>query len=85
MEELVRRVVDLVRQVVREELDARLAGTEDDPLLGAEQTAEHLHVSTQRVYDLVTQRKLERVGPKGTRLLIRRSELDRFVARRKAV
>jgi excisionase family DNA binding protein len=63
-------------------VEARLAGTEDDPLLDAEEAAEYLHVSRQRVYDLTAQGRLQRVGAKGTRLLVRRSELDRFLAGR---
>jgi len=70
---------ELVREVVREQL----AGTEDDPLLDAEEAAAHLHFSVQRVYDLVAQGRIERVGPKGTRLLLRRSTLDAFLARRR--
>jgi excisionase family DNA binding protein len=73
---------DHIRTIVREELDARLAGTEDDPLLDRDEAADYLHVSRQRISDLTAQGRLRREGAKGSRYLVRRSELDRFLTER---
>lgn len=69
---------DLVERIV----SVKLALAEPDPWLDAKAAAEHLHVSVQRVHDLVSQGRLPRHGAKGHRLRFRRSELDAYLESR---
>jgi excisionase family DNA binding protein len=68
----------IVREVVREEL----AGSEDDPLLSRAEAADYLRCSEQRISDLTSQGRVRRSGQKGTKYVVRRSELERFLSDR---
>jgi excisionase family DNA binding protein len=57
----------------------RLVESRPDGWLNAEQAAEYLACSRDRLYDLVQIRKLE-AQRDGRRLLFRRSDLDAYVA-----
>ena len=76
VEALAERVAPLVASL----LGDRLAPG-PEPWIGVRAAAEHLGCKPQRVYDLVSRRDDSRIPVKreGSRLLFRRSELDRWV------
>jgi excisionase family DNA binding protein len=76
-------LVDAVAARVLELLDERGQLEPDDPLLDVDETAEYMRCKRQRVYDLHHARKIFAVRD-GTRLLFRRSELDRYLEGRAA-
>ena len=61
--------------IVTEALSAK-----PEPFIGVDQAAEHLACKPQRIYDLVSQRRLDSHRD-GRRLLFRRSDLDAYLAR----
>lgn len=70
LEQIARRVADLL-------LDQ---APEADPWLNVTEAAEHCRCSTQRIYDLKSQGRLQ-AGQDGTRVLFRRSTLDAYLER----
>src|SRR5256885_13574044 len=72
-------VVELIARraaaIVTEALSAK-----PEPFIGVDQAAEHLACKPQRIYDLVSQRRLDSHRD-GRRLLFRRSDLDAYLAR----
>ena len=67
--EVTRRVVEQMRQAVQDE----------NALLTTAEAAAYLRASEQRIYDLVTQRRL-RPEKDGRRNLFRRADLDAYLA-----
>lgn len=77
-------LVDLVAERVLEILDQRGDLEPDDPWLDVDEAAAHIKASSkQRIYDLHHQRRII-AGRDGTRLVFRRSELDRYLEGRSA-
>jgi excisionase family DNA binding protein len=76
-------VIETIVSKVIEELDAR-GPLDVDPLLDVAETAQYLRAKPQRIYDLHSARKIFAVRD-GTRLLFRRSELDRYLEGRGVV
>jgi excisionase family DNA binding protein len=72
-------VIDVIARraatIVSDELSAK-----PEPFIGVGEAAEHLACKPQRIYDLVSQRRLE-FHRDGRRLLFRRSDLDAYLAR----
>jgi excisionase family DNA binding protein len=56
----------------------QLAGAPSSPYLTVAEAADYLRCSRQRVYDLLTSRRLSRLKD-GTRTLLRRDELDAWL------
>jgi excisionase family DNA binding protein len=73
LDELVDRVVELVLA----RLEGAAAGS---PYLNVREAAEYLRCKPQRIYDLLSSRRLMKYGDGGRPLLLR-SELDEYVAR----
>jgi excisionase family DNA binding protein len=74
-------IEELIEQKIEEAL-ARRHAREDDPWLTSAQTAEYLGVAVATIHDYVNGGKLPRHGARKTRLLFRRSDLDRYVETR---
>lgn len=75
---------ELVDEIVRRVRDSLIAEADaPEPWIGVEQAAEHLSCRRQRIYDLVGQRAANGfpVRKDGSRLLFKRSQLDRWVER----
>lgn len=70
--------VDAVADRVAELMADRIT-TEPEPWIGVEQACAHLDCSRQRIYDLVSLRRIP-FAKEGNRLLFKRSELDEWVA-----
>ncbi len=75
-EELVEAVAQRAAEIVLEQL---AAPDQSSPWLTVPEAAEYLRASRQRIYDLLSSRRLTRHRD-GTRVLIRRDELDRYLA-----
>jgi excisionase family DNA binding protein len=74
-----------VREIVRDAIETALAQQQqpdDDPWLTYEQAAEYIGLARSTIWDLVNDGDLPRHGPRRTRLLFRRSDLDRYVESR---
>jgi excisionase family DNA binding protein len=75
-EELVEAIAQRAAELVLAELaDLRGPAAEEPPLLSVEEAADFLRADRQRVYDLCSSGRLERVKD-GARTLIRRSDLE---------
>jgi excisionase family DNA binding protein len=72
--ELIELVADRAAELVAE----RLAAAAPDPWIGVAQAADHLACPRSRVYALVSAGRLPHAKD-GSRLLFKRSELDRWV------
>jgi len=70
---------DLLRRVVREELDSR-----QDTWLSTREAAAYIGTSTGHVHNLVSQQKLPRHGERGHGLRFRREELDTYIEGRRS-
>jgi excisionase family DNA binding protein len=68
----------LVAELVTAELDRRHASDPESPFLTVEQASTYLGASRQRVYDLCSDGRLRRYRD-GTRLLVRRDEIDAYL------
>jgi len=76
---------ELIRSIARQEAEAVLAAIEppdDDPWLTSAQAAHYLGLRRATIHDLVNDGHLPRHGPRRTRLLFRKSDLDRYVESR---
>ncbi len=76
-EELVEAVAQRAAEIVLEQLSGRSHPA--SPWLTVPEAAEYLRASRQRIYDLLSSRRLTRHRD-GTRVLIRLDELDRYLA-----
>ena len=74
-------LVEVIAQRAADIVLEQLAGRPDrtSPWLTVPEAAEYLRASRQRIYDLLSSRRLTRHRD-GTRVLIRRDELDRYLA-----
>jgi excisionase family DNA binding protein len=72
--ELVEAVAERAAQLVLAELAVSPA-SQESPFLSVDEAAAYLRAPRQRIYDLCSSGRLERVKD-GTRTLIRRSDLD---------
>ena len=70
-EDLVEAIADRVAQ--------RISNSPVSPLLTVEEAAEYLRCKPKRIYDLTSQRRLAFIKD-GSRTLIRRDALDRYLA-----
>jgi excisionase family DNA binding protein len=73
----------LVDARVREQVDRLLAASETrtaSPYMTVPEAAEYLRCTRQRIYDLLSARRLRRFKD-GSRVLISRAELDEHLAR----
>src|SRR5947209_4410025 len=73
--ELVAALEQLVAETVRAELAAPASGNGGSPYLTVSEAAELLRAKPQRVYDLLSARRLKRYRD-GSRVLVSRSELE---------
>jgi excisionase family DNA binding protein len=71
----------VIERIVDERLSA-LATKADDPWLTSEQAAKYLNLARSTIHDLVSEGKLPRHGGRKTRIMLRRSDLDAYVAAR---
>ena len=69
---------DLLRRVVREEIQANREGW-----LTAKEAAEYLGITAASIHNLVSQERLPRHGGKGTALRFRRGDLDAYAEARR--
>jgi excisionase family DNA binding protein len=72
-------LVDAIAVRVAEVLDGRLRPLPPEGWIGVEDAAAHLACKPQRIYDLVSQRRLP-FRRDGRRVLFRRSDLDGYLA-----
>jgi excisionase family DNA binding protein len=78
-EELIERTAERAAQLVLGRLDLRL-GCDVSPYLTVTEAAGYLRCSPQRIYDLLSTRRLTR-HKDGRRVLVARAELDAHLAR----
>src|SRR4051794_41223169 len=71
MEAIARRAAAIVTEAI---------AAKPESFIGVAEAADHLACKPQRIYDLVSQRRLE-FHRDGRRLLFRRSDLDAYLAR----
>jgi excisionase family DNA binding protein len=76
-EEDIRRIADRTAALIRAE---GRGGTRDSPYLTIDETAVYLRCRRQRIYDLLSQRRLSRIKD-GGRTLISRVELEAYLRR----
>lgn len=73
-ESIARRVVEILAEEGRANVPASLP-----EFLNVDETAEYLRCNRQRVYDLLSSRRLPRCKD-GARVLVRRTDLDAYIA-----
>ena len=74
---------DLIASVVREELNARMddrLGKEDKEYLSVDETCDRYHFSKSALYKLTASRAIPSIKA-GKRLLLRKSDVDDYLAR----
>ena len=75
---------DAIEQIVADEVERRLAeidarpAEQPSPYLSVEEAAAYLRCSRQRVYDLLSARRLTRIKD-GSRTLLARSEVEEYL------
>ncbi len=72
-------IEEKVAEVITAALDAP---ANEDPWLTSDEAAEYIKVARSTIHDLVCQGKLPRHGGRKTKIMLRRSELDAYVASR---
>jgi excisionase family DNA binding protein len=78
-DELIERTAERALQLVLGQLDLRL-GRDESPYLTVTEAASYLRCSPQRIYDLLSARRLTR-HKDGRRVLVARADLDAHVTR----
>jgi len=72
-----------IQAVVKEAVEDALAGhSDDDPWLTSDEAAKVLGCARSTIHDLVSAGKLQRAGGRKTRILIKRSTLDKYIEER---
>jgi len=73
---------ELVERVVSEKVAEALINHRTDEWLDSTQAAEYLGIARSTLHDLVSVGKLPRVGDRKTKIMLRRSMLDEYLASR---
>ena len=85
-DELIERIAERAAEIVRQGVPGRdpadhlrSGGWEGSPYLSVPEAADYLRAKPQRIYDLLSSRRLTRLKD-GKRVLVSRSELDAYLA-----
>ncbi len=71
-----------IRSVVEEVVGDALAAHADDPWLTSDEAAKYLKIARSTLHDLVSEGRLPRLGGRKTKIMLRRSDLDAYIASR---
>jgi excisionase family DNA binding protein len=78
------KLLEAIRAIVREEVNAALGSTPDDKYLTVDQAATYTNYSKESLYTYVSRGVIEAVN-KGNKLLFRKTDLDAWLNRKKSV
>lgn len=78
------KLLEAIRAIVREEVSAALGSTPNEKYLTVDQAATYTNYSKESLYTYAHKRIIESIN-KGNKLLFRKSDLDAWLNKKKAV
>jgi excisionase family DNA binding protein len=73
---------DFIERTIAEKIESALAARADDSWLTSAEAAAYLKIARSTLYDLLSEGRLPRVGGRKTKIMLRRSDLDAYIATR---